>query len=295
MTKKCNKCGTVNPDTIRFCPRCGTPVDATQVQNRTLVMTPTSIQGQTRTPSPNAVHEPTQSIAATRFNVPLSQAIQQTAIRQVEQAVRNQTLTMGSPTGTRAKDPNQLEDTQIVMDRSSSMNEPYQGNTTKQQPANEAAIMLGYEKVRIDPRDRIGIIDFNMAARVLLELSPIASHKDRMIAILRSIQSVGGTDLNAALIAADENFDWQRHDVVRRIILLTDGHGVDPLHTAEDLKRRKVVIDVTGIGPDPSCVDEELLKKVASTIQGETHYRFIRDSRTLVNHYTQLAGKTVTY
>jgi Mg-chelatase subunit ChlD len=258
-------------------------------------MTPTSIQGQTRTPSPNAFHEPTKSIAATRGNTALSPAIYQTAIRQVEQAVRNQTLTMGPLTRTRARNPNQLEDTQIVMDYSSSMDEPYQEKITKQQAANEAAIKLVNEKARIDLRDRIGIIAFNMEADVLLRLSPLSSHKDRMIAILQSIRRGGGTDLDAALIAADENFDWQRQDVVRRIILLTDGHGVDPLHTAEDLKRRKVVIDVTGIGPDPSCVDEELLKKVASTIQGETHYRFIRDSRTLVNHYTQLAGKTITY
>ena len=65
-------------------------------------------------------------------------------------------------------------------------------------------------------------------------------------------------------------FDWRRNDVVRGIILLTDGHGGHPLRTADDLKSRGVVIDVIGIGPSPSAVDEKLLKKVASVIEGES-------------------------
>lgn len=90
-------------------------------------------------------------------------------------------------------------------------------------------------------------------------------------------------------------FDWSRNDVVRRIVLLTDGHGGEPLRTAEDLKSRGVVIDVIGVGSNPSRVDEKLLRKVASVIEGETRYRFIKDQQTLVGHYTQLANKTKTH
>lgn len=55
-----------------------------------------------------------------------------------------------------------------------------------------------------------------------------------------------------------------------------------------------VVIDVVGIGPAATEVNEELLREVASVVQGQARYRFIRDSRTLVAHYTQLASKTAT-
>lgn len=45
---------------------------------------------------------------------------------------------------------------------------------------------------------------------------------------------------------------------------------------------------------DDADVGEKLLKRVASTIQGELHYRFIKDHRTLVSHFTSLASKTTT-
>ncbi len=76
--------------------------------------------------------------------------------------------------------------------------------------------------------------------------------------------------------------------------MLTDGQGGEPLATAERLKSRGVVIDVIGVGKTPSDVNEPLLKKVASNIQGELHYRFIKDHQSLIAHYTQLAHKTKT-
>ena len=47
-------------------------------------------------------------------------------------------------------------------------------------------------------------------------------------------------------MVARDMFDWNRKDIVRRIILLTNGEGGDPLHTAKDLKSRGVVIDIIG-------------------------------------------------
>ena len=55
-----------------------------------------------------------------------------------------------------------------------------------------------------------------------------------------------------------------------------------------------MVIDVIGIGPSPHKVNERLLKKLASTIEGELRYRFIKNHRALVTLYTQLANKTAT-
>ncbi len=102
----------------------------------------------------------------------------------------------------------------------------------------------------------------------------------------------GGTDITAGLEVARDNFEWQRGGVVRRIILLTDGQGGNPLWTADDLKSHGVIIDVIGVGKNPSVVNEKLLRKVASVIQGESRYRFIKNAKGLVEHYTTLSGKT---
>jgi len=76
--------------------------------------------------------------------------------------------------------------------------------------------------------------------------------------------------------------------------LLTDGQGGEPLDTARKLKDRGVVIDVISIADKPANADEMLLKKVASTVGGVLRYRFIKDQKTLVQHYTMLAQKTAT-
>jgi hypothetical protein len=78
-----------------------------------------------------------------------------------------------------------------------------------------------------------------------------------------------------------------------RIVLLTDGHGGQPLKTANELKANGVFIDVIGIGGSPSAVNEQLLRKIASTVNGDTRYRFISSRKDLFQHFRQLAEKLV--
>ena len=127
-----------------------------------------------------------------------------------------------------------------------------------------------------------------------MDIHPIASHKKQMIQEIQDLRPDNGTDINEGLKKARDMFDWTSNDVVRRVVLLTDGEGGDPLDTATNLKGRGVVIDVIGIGDSPKNVNEKLLKQVASTVGGELRYRFIKDQQTLVAHYTQLANKTAT-
>ena len=135
---------------------------------------------------------------------------------------------------------------------------------------------------------------FEDSYRILLEPCPIRANKPEMIRILQSLPSGGGTDLDEPLVGIRDYWDRNADDAVRRIVLLTDGHGGDPLRTAEGLKAAGVIIDVVGIGPTPCDVNEDLLKRLASVVEGELRYRFIKDHRTLVQHYTQLANKTAT-
>lgn len=76
--------------------------------------------------------------------------------------------------------------------------------------------------------------------------------------------------------------------------MMTDGHGGNPAKIAADLKSQGVVIDVIGVGKSPRKVNEKVLRQIASTVEGELRYRFIRDQATLVAHYTGLAMKTAT-
>ena len=270
MNQECQRCGKKNPSGSRFCQGCGTVLAATNVQGRTVVLPS----------SPSAGLPP--AIDA------------KTIVQRAQQAYGDQPTMMSTGIMAARGSLNQREQTAIVNDRSASMDEEYTADINKQEAANRAAIVMVCNKAQIDPQDEIGLVAFNSHAEVLLDLLPIVSHKRQMIEAIQDLTPDNGTDINEGLTAARDMFDWNRKDVVRRIVLLTDGEGGNPLHTAKDLKSRGVVIDVIGIGDCPSNVNEKLLKKVASVVAGELRYRFIKDHQSLIAHYTQLANKTAT-
>ena len=256
MEQTCTKCNTVNLQNARFCKECGTTIGATIVQGHTIVRE-----------LPSAPPNISEDISGAG----------EVATCQNE---------------TPASDTTQTELTQLIFDISGSMGGIYDGRLKKVEAAGRAGITITLEKAQIDPNDEIGVISFNLSANCILGLSPIHTHKAQILNALQSMRADGGTDINEGLKAAGESFAWHRNKVTRRIILLTDGHGGRPLKTAQELKSRGVIIDVIGIGADPSGVDEKLLRKVASVIEGEVRYRFIQDSLTLTRTYTQLAAKT---
>jgi len=267
MKQSCPSCkSTNNHPADRFCQDCGATLQATTVQGRTLVM-------------------PSTTRALPDLDA-------KTAVQNIRQTYGN-TLVMSQDIATMAR-RNQREQTVIVTDVSSSMGEPYDGGMTKLQAAIRASVVLIVNKAQIDPDDQVGLVAFNSSAEVLQELRPLHSYKREMIQIVQGLTADNGTDINEGLVAARDMLDRSWNNVVHRVVLLTDGQGGEPLATAEYLKSRGVVIDVIGIGDCPSNVNEKLLKAVASTVEGELRYRFIKDHQTLVAHYTQLANKTAT-
>jgi Mg-chelatase subunit ChlD len=189
---------------------------------------------------------------------------------------------------------NQREDTVCVIDHSSSMAGQCDHRNTKLQAAARAYGSMIANKAMIDPNDRVGIVSFNSRAQIEMPLMVLATGKRELLTKLQSLRPNNGTDQNEGLKLAEQLFDWSLVDVVRRIMLLTDGQGGEPVATAERLKANGVVIDVIGVGKSPSGVNEHQLKKVASVIEGELRYRFIKDQQTLVQHYTSIANKTAT-
>lgn len=271
QSQSCPRCSAANSSSARFCQNCGAVLTATLIQGRTVIL-------------PAGQHQPT---GAPPFDPK--------AIAQRARSVFNtgQTFVGAPPHG--ANRSNQREDTLLDCDVSGSMADEFDHGVAKIEALRRAAVNLVLQKHQIDPRDRVGVITFNDRADLQMALACVGDDKQSLIRKLQSLNAGGGTDINEGLVLARENFDWSRADVVRRIVLLTDGRdGGDPIPTASDLKRQGVVIDVIGIGASPAGVNEDLLKRVASTIQGELRYRFIKDHRTLVSHFTQLATKTST-
>jgi len=268
MNQNCPKCQTANPQTARFCQNCGFTLGATMVQERTII-------------APTAPIGPPQ----------MSPAQVQTIVQRAQQTFGTGSVAVMPSQGAQIMS-NQREHTVFVDDISGSMGGKYDGQFIKLEAAKRANLSMVLNKAQIDSYDEIGIVAFESCAQKILPICPIHSHKRQIIQAVQSLQVQGGTDINEGLKAARDMFDWHKHDIVRRIVLLTDGHGGHPLRTAEYLKSKGVVIDVIGVGDKPSNVNEKLLRKIASVIEGEARYRFIKDQHTLVAHYTRLANKT---
>lgn len=265
MSQTCPKCGFVSQQPARFCPDCGTAMAATMVQGRTVVLP------RARPTGPFSNFDPRTIIDRVRT------ALGQTAV---------------APAFTTVTGDGQHEDTFLVLDHSGSMGEELDDGVTKLEGAIRAGVNLVLQKFQLDPKDRIGVIEFSSTAALRLPLSQLATDKRQIVAAIQQIAVGGGTDINTGFVVARKHYDWARADVVRRLVLLTDGHGGNPVRTSNDLRSKGVVIDVIGVGPSPSEVKENLLRKIASVQNGRPMYRFIKDHRTLVQHFTQLANKT---
>jgi len=185
-----------------------------------------------------------------------------------------------------------IERVVLVLDRSDSMG-------TRDYPPNrlDAAVRAALElvefKAKQDPRDEVGIVSFHQKGQVHSKLIQLDRGMGSLTIGLRKLTPYDGTNIDAGLREAAELLQNRGSGMQDRIVLLTDGHGGNPLKTAKALKDRGVVIDVVGIGGSPKDVDEKLLRKVASIINGDTRYRFIGDRAALFEHFRQLANKLV--
>ena len=267
----CDFCNHGNSQSASFCQRCGRVLAATTVQGRTVVMN--------GTPPPNAGTVP-------HFDA-------KSVVDRVTKAFGNQSINHFPTTPTAVS--NQREDTFFVEDVSYSMDEEMDQQVPKIEGLRRASVSLVMNKNQIDPEDRIGLVTFDSRARRLLPLVEVGVNKPLLIKTIQGMTTSGGTNIESGIALARDEFDWNQRDRVRRIVLLTDGEDSgNPLPLAEELKARGVVIDTIGIGNSPSEVNEKLLKCMASTIEGELRYRFIKDHQSLIKHFTQLATKTAT-
>lgn len=189
-------------------------------------------------------------------------------------------------------DQNQREKTVVGFDVSGSMAYKIARSYRKIYCARDSAEVHIDLKYHQDPQDEIAIVAFNANAWTVARMQPLQQGRETLVKHLRNLRSGGGTDLAKPLVAADRLLGDEQPGVVNRVLLLTDGHGANPLSIGRKLKARGVIIDVIGIGPDPSSVKEDLLKQLASVVGGQIRYQFVDDPEKLKQHYTLLANKT---
>ncbi|RNC81362.1 MAG: VWA domain-containing protein [Phycisphaera sp.] len=186
------------------------------------------------------------------------------------------------------------EDIIITLDFSTSMGWRFDGEMIKLDAATHAATQFILLKGQTDPLDRVGIAGFDQRGERFLDLVPAAEETARLQTALKSIEIRGGTDIDAGLRVAADMLALSPAGRTRRIVLLTDGKGGDPRQTAERFKLAGGVLDIIAVGKDRSDVDEPLLMSIASVIDGELRYAFLKDHKGLVQRVTHISRKTKT-
>ena len=179
--------------------------------------------------------------------------------------------------------------TAAVIDQSGSM--AYKDfRPSRIEAGKEAIIAFAAKRAMLSPKDQLTIIGFNTDANVYLPWSSVCDCQAISRALCQ-IEADGGTELAQGLMAAQLMILTAVNPGYKlRILLLTDGHGGDPIELAEYVKAHGILIQVIGIGGGRLDVNEIVLKAVATTdSSGFIHYWFIKDSQSLVEHYEKLS------
>jgi Mg-chelatase subunit ChlD len=158
--------------------------------------------------------------------------------------------------------------------------------------AIQAAMGFLKQLEKSNPKAWAGIVTFAGSARVVAPPAPVHERREALQRQLRGLSTDACTNIGAGLQEADRVLSAVNCRGFGRIILLTDGHsneGPDPQQVASQMKKREVQLDIVGIGGSPDDVDEPRLKRMASVVNGELRYWFIRDTTTLIRKFESLA------
>ena len=180
------------------------------------------------------------------------------------------------------------EDCVLIFDRSGSMSlNDYL--PTRLLAAFDAGLEFVDAKRAARLSDLISIILFDDTATVACEDVTL----DEAVIILNDLKAAnpigGGTDINSGLVAAEQHFRRAAPNYKKRIVLLTDGHGGNPVRTGQRLREAGVWLQTVGVAGAPGSVAEEDLRKISSIINGVCCYRFIGDRAELLKHFKNLA------
>jgi Ca-activated chloride channel family protein len=158
--------------------------------------------------------------------------------------------------------------------------------------AKQAATGFLQKCVEQTPAALVGVIFYAESARIASPLLPAKTHFPQLRQAIGSGEIESATNIGAGLITAGQELMATGPAVSPAIVLLTDGYantGPDAVQIASQLKEMGVRLDVIGIGGSPSHVNEAELKQMASILDGQLRYWFIRDTATLIRKFEALA------
>lgn len=182
----------------------------------------------------------------------------------------------------------------LLLDVSSSMSDT-DYSPTRLDGAKQASIGFVKRVAEFNPESAVAIIRFSGTASVVcipVSVSNTASLKQSIC----SLTIEGSTNIAAGLGLSEEVIRKCKNSVNPRILLLTDGdsnEGGSPIPVAGRLKEHGIQIDIIGIGGSPSDVNEKDLKEMASVVNSEMRYWFIKSVGELVKKFENLAIREV--
>ena len=183
----------------------------------------------------------------------------------------------------------------IVIDRSGSMGcADYP--PSRLDGAKQAAYRFMEKRAAMDSKSCVGIVTFSLWSNLVAHPMPVKANLAKHKEALDGISVSGATNISAGLERAYVEIRRIEKPRDRRIVLLTDGHatnGANPVDTAREIKSAGIQVDIIGIGGSPSDVSEAELKEMASVVNGELRYWFIRSVGELVQRFEALALREI--
>lgn len=176
-------------------------------------------------------------------------------------------------------------DVVLLLDRSESMSAAFSNSQTsvsKLKAAQDAALLFISQ---MNPQtDRVAVVTFNEKSEILV---PLTAHFSDIALKINKVVAAGATSIQDALKMASQELGSASDEREQIVILLSDGQSElsDALQAAEALKHQKNRLITVGIGD----ADENLLRGIASSVQGKPDYFYAQDSQTLKHIYLKIA------
>ena len=167
------------------------------------------------------------------------------------------------------------------------MSEMCDPQTSKLQAAKYACIMAMNALAFSSPNAQVAIISFNSKARIISPFIGVSQDYEQLFADIQNLTAGGNTNISHALETAWQLFGQSFSTPNDHLILLTDGHGGDATCIADQIKSLGVTIQTIGFGKNPSCVDENNLRQIASMENGRPLYKFTDNKKKLTRTVVQ--------
>jgi len=162
--------------------------------------------------------------------------------------------------------------------------------------AKQAATRFLVKRFEVSPAALVGIATFCSRAKLVSDPVPISQNLVQLQGRLQGLSTGSATNLSAGLSMAQTEILKARSTETKRIVLLTDGDsntGPNPVITSDAIKKAGIQLDIIGIGGSPSEVNEKDLKRMASVVNGELRYWFIKSVGELVQRFETLALREI--